>query len=461
MSDADRLLYRKFNILISVVIAAGAVLVLTGVIGFILVHGQFSRLSQQVRTLSAEVEQLDQADRSLARQVQRNAHAGTQPAATQSGPAWTIDQAVADLAAGQGWPDPWQGRLAAAQTAGDISAEQMVRLSQALLGHHPSAAMDWAEAALAQGGDEPLRPRALLLAGLALEATGEPESALERVLDAIETDGELVEARQAAARLAWSLERLRLAAEQFQAVAELRADSVADWMRAGWAWRSLGEHGLALSAFEQALAINPAEPVAAEFVAADALEAGQPGRTLEVASVAAEVNPTAGLLAVIGGAHHQRGAIDSAIAAWRQALESDPQRPGLWVQLGVVHAQRLDNAEAAQAFQKALAAEADRDDAWYYLAVVQANMQQMDEAVASASRAAELNPHRPDAPYLLAILHARQGNLEAALTALERALQLDGEYASAARASEDFAELIEADARFAALIDRFSRSQSP
>lgn len=106
---------------------------------------------------------------------------------------------------------------------------------------------------------------------------------------------------------------------------------------------------------------------------------------------------------------------DGAIAAYRQAIEAEPEHGDAHVNLGRLLHDRGQTDEAVRLFERALLLRPDDAIAAYNLGVVLEDQERIDEAIAAYVRATEADPRAADAHYNLAGLYERRGDRAAAL----------------------------------------------
>ncbi len=122
---------------------------------------------------------------------------------------------------------------------------------------------------------------------------------------------------------------------------------------------------------------------------------------------------------------HRRGRLDRAVAAYRDALEADPDRPATLNNLGVALRSMGRNEEAAAAFRRVLRRDRRHADAHYNLGNALQALGQREEAAASFGRAIRLKPDYAAAYTNLGLLSSELGRHGEALDCLSRALRLE------------------------------------
>src|SRR5919199_1412255 len=142
----------------------------------------------------------------------------------------------------------------------------------------------------------------------------------------------------------------------------------------------------------------------------------------------------------LGEALEKLGQLDEAIAAYRRASELEPYADWIQYRLGEVLQQRtqLDlggaivsyrraielNPDDVQAYRKLLQIQPDNFQVWLQLGEALVKQEQWEEAIAPYRRLTELNPDDVQAHYRLGKLLIKQGDLEGAIDTLRHALEL-------------------------------------
>jgi superkiller protein 3 len=132
----------------------------------------------------------------------------------------------------------------------------------------------------------------------------------------------------------------------------------------------------------------------------------------------------------LGTALEAQQKLDEAIAAFREAIEIDPELAEAYNNLGrVLRAQKkLDEADAI--LRKAIEVVPQSPHAHNALgALLSDDLQDYDQAVACFRRAIELNPNLPRTYNNLGITLARQKKLPEAVAAIRKAIELDPAFA--------------------------------
>jgi tetratricopeptide (TPR) repeat protein len=147
----------------------------------------------------------------------------------------------------------------------------------------------------------------------------------------------------------------------------------------------------------------------------------------------------------------QRGDPAGAAAAFRRAVEEDPEYVAAYIGAGTAYTRLGRASEAARAFRRALALDAGSAKARVGIAQTHMLQAQPDSAIAELNRAIAADPRSSDATYTLALVYFDGGNLERETEMLERTVSIDpGHSAACARlgdirlASGRYAEAVEA-----------------
>jgi tetratricopeptide (TPR) repeat protein len=111
-----------------------------------------------------------------------------------------------------------------------------------------------------------------------------------------------------------------------------------------------------------------------------------------------------------------------AEAAYRRALDIDPEWPQAWNGLALVYLERGDYKHTAEAAEAALRSNPEYATAWYHHGLALERLNQPARAVQSYRRALEISPGNP--PFLLSLGEAllRQGALDEAASNLRAAV---------------------------------------
>ena len=126
-----------------------------------------------------------------------------------------------------------------------------------------------------------------------------------------------------------------------------------------------------------------------------------------------------------GAASFQRRDFETAVEAFRQVLESDPENVRAYMSIGSAY-MRMDRlAEAARAFRRAVSLAPDDAAAHVGLAQVHKLGGNADSAIEELNIALELDPENADAHYTLAVVYRDLGELELETEELRAAVASD------------------------------------
>jgi len=125
-----------------------------------------------------------------------------------------------------------------------------------------------------------------------------------------------------------------------------------------------------------------------------------------------------------GRALQDLGDLSAARAAYRQALDRDPEGVAAHVNLGLLDLADGRGDDAESHMQAALAVDPDSFEAHYNLAAIRVREERWDEARLHFLRCTELRPESPDPHYALAIVAIAAGDPPAARRRLAKVLEL-------------------------------------
>ncbi|HEV2704500.1 MAG TPA: tetratricopeptide repeat protein [Pyrinomonadaceae bacterium] len=123
---------------------------------------------------------------------------------------------------------------------------------------------------------------------------------------------------------------------------------------------------------------------------------------------------------------------EEAAAAFRQAVEIDPDFAEAHYKLGLAYDalqkdEEADKAyeEAVRAYRKFVESHEDDWDAHYHLGLALSKLRKHDEAVKAFRQATKLSPEDSDLFYELGLAHSKVAQYDEAVTALKKALDLN------------------------------------
>ena len=138
----------------------------------------------------------------------------------------------------------------------------------------------------------------------------------------------------------------------------------------------------------------------------------------------------------------ERGRLDEAITAYREAIRLVPAFGTLHLVIGDLLFKLQRPAEAAEAYQAMLEMVPDHEQAWSSLGQCQLLLGQYETAFTSLEKALSLNANDGEAIYYLALLSARTQSKKA-VPYLKKALQLRPQWETQARNDKLLAPLVD------------------
>ena len=188
-----------------------------------------------------------------------------------------------------------------------------------------------------------------------------------------------------------------------------------------------GDLDAARQAFEQALALAPANAEALLNLAAIQRVNGQLGAAEHLVQRALQVDPNSiGALSQLAEIERDRGDLDEALRLFEEALAIDDSQPFLAMGYGDVLQRAGRYAAAERAFKSVLELEPDSFKARYNLGVTYGNQGRADDAVAMYEEALAVAPEHPEAMLAhnnLGAVHLERGDIDAARQRFEAAVR--------------------------------------
>ena len=132
--------------------------------------------------------------------------------------------------------------------------------------------------------------------------------------------------------------------------------------------------------------------------------------------------------ACIGTASMELKSYDNAAAAFRHALQLDPDCAYAWVGLGVNYLAQGRDGEAIAAYQQAIKVQSDSALPWCKLGELYCQQEKYGEAIAAHLQATQLDPDDPSNWGNLGVSYEGQGKLTEAIAAYRRAVELEADY---------------------------------
>ncbi len=159
-----------------------------------------------------------------------------------------------------------------------------------------------------------------------------------------------------------------------------------EWL--GAAYYQNGSYPEAVTTYKKAIELNPKNGQSYSWLARALIHVDQHDDALAAAKRGAELEPGWFADIALGELHAARKQFDEAVAAYRRAIENNPERWDLHAKLGQAFLAKNDYDSAAGAY----------------------------------TRAAELAPNDPGLLYWLGIIHSRAGKFDEAVVALDKAI---------------------------------------
>jgi tetratricopeptide (TPR) repeat protein len=139
----------------------------------------------------------------------------------------------------------------------------------------------------------------------------------------------------------------------------------------------------------------------------------------------------------------QRGKLEEAISAYREAIRLVPAFRTLNLVVGDMLLKLQRPAEAAEAFRAILDAFPEHEGAWSRLGQCQLLLGHYEDAFVSLEKAVEIAPNDVEANYYLAILYMRRDEQKKAVRCLRRALQLRPQWEAQAREDKVLSPIVD------------------
>jgi tetratricopeptide (TPR) repeat protein len=127
----------------------------------------------------------------------------------------------------------------------------------------------------------------------------------------------------------------------------------------------------------------------------------------------------------------QRGQVEKAIAAYREAINVDPEHALAYCNLGIVLKAKGDLEAAVDAYNQAIRIKPDFAQAYYALGTALKTKGDLDGAIDAFNQAIRINPEYALAYYGLGIVFKAKGDLDAAINAFNQAIRINPEHAKA------------------------------
>ena len=283
---------------------------------------------------------------------------------------------------------------------------------------------------------EPEMVEAQRLLALSLFHLGENEDALPAAQSLVSLEPQSAANQSLLGDIYFGLQQWEDAANAYEAALAL-ADDASTRTVLGMIRMQLGQMDAAVDQYQAALAVDPGDGLAWQGLGGAYAQQGQlaeAANAFEQSLAVADSALTRGQLASV---YQQQGEIDNAIAQYEQAVALDSSQPRWRVRLGGLYASQGRLAEAEAAFRAALDDDPENAEALAGLAGAAYRQCSVSTAVQSMAAAAALSP-------------AYRGSLAAFYEAQGRVADAEALYTELGQAPEDdvFAHLAVADYLF-------------
>lgn len=224
----------------------------------------------------------------------------------------------------------------------------------------------------------------------------------------------------------------RAAARRYEAALDAGASDPAVLAQIGATLIELREYTTAVTAYERAIALQPASATLRYQAALAYLGVGRLDAADESAQRALERQPVyPEALALLGDIALQRGNLAVAGQQYRAALQQNPALAAAHIGLGRVAAAGGDWSIAAGHFLNAVQGDSQSADAWLWLGEARVRTGDVDGAIAAYRQALALRDDFPEAHFGLAQAQFGKGRIEEALRDVNDALEQRPRYAEA------------------------------
>ncbi len=268
--------------------------------------------------------------------------------------------------------------------------------------------------------------------GLVLTDLGEIERAMRQFETAVNTNPRHVPSHLMLAYLEQRTGNDRAAARRYEAALDAGASDPAVLAQIGATLIDLREYDAAITAYERAIALQPASAsfryqAALAYLGVGRLDAADQAvrRALERQPVYPEA------LALLGDITLQRGNLPQAAQQYRAALQQNPALAAAHIGLGRVAAAGGDWSIAAGHFLNAVQGDSQSADARLWLGEARMRTGDLDGAIAEYRQALQLRADFPEAHFGLAQAQFGKGLVEEALREVTRTLEQRPRYAEA------------------------------
>lgn len=140
---------------------------------------------------------------------------------------------------------------------------------------------------------------------------------------------------------------------------------------------------------------------------------------------------------LLGNAYEHVGRKDEAIAAYKKAIETNPNYEIPCYNLGTIYYQSGRKDEAIKLYEKAVAIKPSYADAYMNLGSAYYDTGRIPEAIAAYENAIKNNPSSVEAYYNLGVAYSKTGKKAEAIAAYEKVLEIDSTDEAARRNLRD------------------------
>jgi len=212
---------------------------------------------------------------------------------------------------------------------------------------------------------------------------------------------------------------------ELQKAVALAPNDLQSSLQLGRALAAAGENDAAIAAFRHALQLNPGS-IDAKYALALALQsAGQTKDAIPLFQETVAARPAdPAALTNLGLALVQTGDAKNGLACYQRALALDPQNAILHEDTGVAWLQQADLEHAIAEFRAGLALDPDNPQLNYDLGLALKLQDKVSEAIPALEKAAQEDPSLADPPFTLGILYMQMGRFPDAARDLEKSLAM-------------------------------------
>lgn len=186
-----------------------------------------------------------------------------------------------------------------------------------------------------------------------------------------------------------------------------------------------GQHAVARSAIEQAMAIDPDQPHYSYNLGLVLEKEERWEEAISAYRQATRINPDyLEALANLGNVYRRQRLWGKAVETLQQALRLNPRSADLYNSLGVTYKEQGRLDQAVEHYQQALAHSPEHAEALNNLGIVLQTQGKLEKAADAFQQALTLKPQYANAHYHLGLVRLWQGREPEALTAFQRSADL-------------------------------------